>query len=72
MHGETGDWQMGGVWPWWALGVALIVGLILWFAIAHRRRSAGAGMHEDVLKHRYAEGLIDREEYETKLTDLRK
>lgn len=57
---------------WWIVGLGLLV-VFVW-AIA---RAAGSGTSvqespETLLKRRYANGEINREEYEQRLSDLRK
>jgi len=66
--------HMGGMWLWWIVGLGAL-GLLVW-AVA---RGAGPPLPprgedspETILKRRYARGEVDREEYERRLTDLRK
>jgi len=67
-------WHMGWMFLWWLLAfvvIALLVGLIV------RAQGAGTVVHEGeapevILKRRYARGDIDREEYERRLSHLRK
>jgi putative membrane protein len=76
MWGDFGA-HMGWMWLWWIIGLGVLV-LFVW-AIA---RATGpstlappAGREESpetILKRRYARGEIDHEEYERRLTDLRK
>jgi len=68
-------WHMGGMALWWLIGLAVVVGFAWW--IARMGGSSGAGSAGDaspetILKRRYARGEIDREEYERRLSDLRK
>ncbi len=71
------DWHgvghMGGMWFWWLLGIA-IIGVVAWALIKPSSRPAGdkGSTPEELLKRRYAEGDIDKEEYEERLQDLRK
>lgn len=69
-YGEHMAW-MG---LWWIGGLALLV-LLVW-AIVRAAGSSAAPRGEDspeaILKRRYARGEVDREEYERRLTDLRK
>jgi putative membrane protein len=66
-------WHMGWMFLWWVLGFAVLawlVGLIV-------RAGAGPAAHggeapEVILKRRYARGDVDHEEYERRLSDLRK
>jgi len=64
---------MAGMWIWWILALALIL-LAVWVISRTMSRSDGTGAEspEERLKRRYADGEIDREEYETRLKDLRK
>jgi putative membrane protein len=59
---------------WWFVGLGALL-LFVW-AIARAAGSAGPSRGEDspdtILKRRYARGEIDRDEYERRLTDLRK
>lgn len=63
-------------WMWLGLVLALIVLLVFVSVIA---RAAGSSMlprgedpPEAILKRRYARGEIDRDEYDRRLSDLRK
>ena len=65
--------HMAGMWAWWILALALIV-LTVWLAnraMSGRRGPAGESP-EERLKRRYADGEIDKDEYETRLKDLRR
>ncbi|HSM32236.1 MAG TPA: SHOCT domain-containing protein [Woeseiaceae bacterium] len=64
---------MGGMWFFWILGIALVV-LVAW-GVARPSSGRAAGKRESAeerLKRRYAEGEIDKEEYEDRLKDLRR
>ena len=65
---------MGWMGLWWILGLAVLL-LFVW-VMARMAGSTGAGRTEEspeaILKRRYARGDIDREEFERRLTDLRK
>jgi putative membrane protein len=65
---------MGWMWPWWIMGLGLL-GLVVW-AVARAAGGSfpprGEDSPETILKSRYARGEVDREEYERRLTDLRK
>jgi putative membrane protein len=65
---------MGLMWLWWVVGLALLVSVIL--AVS---RSAGSARPpadnetpEAILKRRYARGELDEQEYERRLSNLRK
>ncbi len=64
------------MWLWWIAGVVVL--LVLAWAVARATRSSGSGRGpaeespEAVLKRRYAQGEIERDEYERRLSDLRK
>jgi len=65
---------MGGMWLWSLIGL----GVLLFFVWAVARAGVGGGQGprsespETILKQRYARGDIDRDEYERRLSDLRK
>ena len=65
---------MGMMTIWWLLGLAVLVVLV--WAVVRAVGSPGIGRSEEspetILKRRYARGEVDREEYEGRLTDLRK
>lgn len=68
---------MGWMWPWWLIGLAVVVAIV-WLAVSWtRRQPLDTTRHEtrespeDVLKKRYARGEIDRDTYEERLADLR-
>ncbi|MDZ7768147.1 MAG: SHOCT domain-containing protein [Woeseiaceae bacterium] len=59
---------MAGMWLWWAVAIAIVVGIV-W---AVRRSAGNTGTSaEELLKRRYAQGEIDKDEYEKRLRDLR-
>jgi putative membrane protein len=65
---------MGWMWLWWIIGLGVLI-LLVW-AVARAAGTSGSGHPEDspetLLKRRYARGEIDRDEYESRLSDLRK
>jgi len=79
-YGMMGPWMMGGFSWMWLMPVfwLLFLGLIIWAIVALVRGlsqpSDSGSSHPDsaleVLKRRYAQGEIDREEYEEKKKDL--
>ena len=66
--------RMGWMGPWWIAGLAALL-LLVWVA-ARAAASPGVGRREEspetILKRRYARGDIDPEEFDRRLTDLRK
>ena len=74
MHGNHGWWGMGAMWLFWLFVLIGAVALIAWLVsrtpiqtTAGRRSSA-----EEILKERYARGEIDKQEYQQRLTELRR
>ena len=63
-------WWMG---LWWLFGLAVVVFLV-WLIARTASGSSGRADEtpEQILKRRYARGEIDREEYERRLTDIRR
>ena len=59
---------------WWLFGIVLLVALV--WAVARAAGFSASRPREEspetILKRRYARGDLDREEYERRLTDLRK
>ena len=66
--------HMGWMGLWWIVGLALLF-FVVW-AAARAGSSPGSARAEEspetILKRRYARGEIDREEFDRRLTDLRK
>ena len=62
---------MGG---WWLLGLVVVI-LIIW-AVVRAAGSQGIGRDEQspeaILKRRHTRGEVDRDEYQRRLTDLKK
>jgi putative membrane protein len=67
--GWMGFWMVFG----WIIGLAVLI-LLVW--IVARAASGPSGRAEEspeqILKRRYARGEMDREDYERRLSDLRK
>jgi len=59
------------MWSWSVVGLALVL-VVVWALARAGSGTDGAESPETVLKRRYARGEIDREEYERRLSDLRK
>jgi len=68
-------WFGGGHWAWmtlgWLVGIGFF-GLLLWLLFNAVRAPQGDQSPEAILKRRYAAGEIDTEEYERRLTTLRR
>lgn len=66
--------HMGWMGVWWVVGLAVLL-LLVW-VVARAAGLPGSGRTEEspetVLKRRYAQGDIDREEFDCRLTGLRK
>jgi putative membrane protein len=79
-YGMMGPGMMGGYGSMFLLPIFIIVilGLVIWAAVTATQKSSGkpditgykAETPLDILKRRYAQGEIDKEEYETKKRDL--
>jgi putative membrane protein len=63
-------WHMG----WMLLFWVLVIVAIVWIVRAFSGRGGGEPREtpEQILKRRYARGEIDKDEYERRLSDLRK
>ena len=79
MHWMDG-WFMGGMWLFWILLLVVLVLVARGAGIGFRRDDNGltkadedraAETPEDVLKKRYARGEISREEFQSRLRDVR-
>lgn len=67
-------WGMGWM---WLIGIAVVIALVVVIAVIVRSATgreppARERSSEDLLKERYARGEIEREEYERRLSDLRR
>ncbi len=65
-------WGMGAMWLIWVLIIIATVLFIRWMVDASRDRRGPRETPEEILKRRYANGEINKTEYERKLTDLRR
>ena len=63
---------MGTMWIWWILGIALVVTVVWMISRTGGRQERRPESPEETLKRRYASGEIENEEFERRLTDLRK
>ena len=77
--GMMGPGMMGGYGTMFLVPIIIIVilGLVIWAAVNANQKSSGIDATDsktetplDLLKRRYAQGEIDKEEYETKKRDL--
>ena len=68
-HGDIG-W---GSWLLMSIPMLAFWGLVIWFLLAAVRSDSSASTRdpEDVLKHRFAAGEIDADEYQHRLDTLR-
>ncbi len=73
MHWGYG-WGMGGMMGWWWIFWILVIVGVLWTLAkgAGGRATGQEDAPEVILKRRYARGEMSRDEYEQRLTDLRK
>lgn len=78
--GMMGPGMMGGYGSMFLVPIFIIVilGIVIWAAVTATQKSSGSNAATDykaetsldILKRRYAQGEIDKEEYETKKRDL--
>lgn len=78
-HGMMGPGMMGGFGPMFLMPILgiVVLGLIIWVVVAalHKPEEADSTAYKadspmEILKRRYAQGEIDKEEYEAKKKDL--
>ena len=74
MHWNHGWWGMGAMWLFWLVVLIVAVALIGWLIRRTQVQSSTgrASSAEEILKERYARGEIDKQEYEERLTELRR
>lgn len=73
MNVWSGAERMGAMSVWWMPGIALMVALVWIIARSATRDDEGNGPSaEEILKHRYASGELDRDEYLRRLEDVRR
>ena len=65
-------WHMFGMWLSGILFIAVLVLLIRWLPGSIRGLETPKESAKEILKRRYARGDIDKEEYDRKLSDLRR
>jgi putative membrane protein len=71
-HWHGWGWHMAGMWIFWVVVIVVLVLVIRWLAGSARGPETPRESAIDILKQRYARGEIDKEEYERKLSDLRR
>ena len=64
-------WHMGWMALFW-IAVIVVIVLLARASAASGRGGEPRDTPEEILKRRYAKGEIDKDEYERKLTDLRR
>ena len=64
-------WHMSGMWIFWIALVLLVVLSVRWLSTSTTGREPSRESPIEILKRRYAQGEIEKEEYERKLADLR-
>ncbi|HSP78407.1 MAG TPA: SHOCT domain-containing protein [Myxococcaceae bacterium] len=69
MHWWNDGWHMGWMVLGWILGLLFLAALV-WVLVRATQRPGDSP--EEILKRRYARGEISREEYERRLSDLRR
>jgi putative membrane protein len=72
MHYWFNDGHMFWMAISWLVGVGLFLMLIALLAMGSRDRESIKDSPEDILRRRYAAGDIDTEQYERRLSELRK
>jgi putative membrane protein len=63
---------MGFMWLFWIGLIVLVVWLVVRVVSGGATRGDPQELPEQILKRRYARGEIDKEEYERRLSDLRR
>jgi putative membrane protein len=71
-HSWNGWGHMGFMWLFWVALIAVIVWLLIRAAPGPTSSGEVQDSPEQILKRRYARGEIEKEEYERRLTDLRR
>jgi putative membrane protein len=73
MYGHGWWWHPAGFWILWIVLIIVLVFLVVRSqGVSVRGREAPPESAEVILKKRYARGEIDKDEYDRKLTDLRR
>lgn len=58
---------LGGVWGWLiGLGIVVILGAVIYFAISNNRRGTSTSDALEILKIKFAQGEISIEEYQNR------
>jgi uncharacterized membrane protein len=63
---------MGFMWIWWLLAIGLGMVAVMLFGRWNRDPHTHPSTPEEILKRRFAQGEIEKTEYEQKLAELRK
>lgn len=64
---------MAGMWLWWLAAFAIVAVIVWAISRTASRSSRDAGESaESILKRRYAQGEIDKDDYEERLRDIRR
>ena len=71
-YGYGWGWHMAAMLIFWIVLVIVIVFLVRWMGVSGRGAEPLRESAEEILKKRYARGEIDKEEYDRRLTDLRR
>ena len=65
-------WHMSGMWIFWIVLIILVALLVGWLPTARQGHEPLRESPIELLKRRYAQGEIEKEEYERKLAELRR
>lgn len=72
IHRWSGWGNMGFMWLFWVGLIILVVWLVVRVASGSANRGDPQDSPEQILKRRYARGEIDKDEYQRRLSDLRR
>jgi putative membrane protein len=72
MYDWNGAGHMNGMWFFWIVGILIVLALV-WavFRTSSQTSKNSGDSAEQLLKRRYANGEIEKDEYEKRLHDLR-
>lgn len=71
-YGYGWGWHLAGMFIFWIVLVLVIILLVRWLGVPGRGPSGPHESAEEILKKRYARGEIDKEEFDRRLSDLRR